>query len=366
MTELKNGTLIVSRQTGKVGVLMTDGEQHYLVNGAEHMMVLPQFIRAYNPDADRVKLCDAEIKEVQAMNRDMESPVYIGKNIGDAMKSRFKPYIVTAEADARISERWRIMARSAEHAKELFEEGNTGEFLEDETVGDEENREFVSVTLEDYEPLVSALRRSIDKRDFVAAKAAAADLNRAIVDDTLGEAAGGVATSYLELHDGLSDMIDGGRLSSDVVPDDFEWLSDSLHYLRAHPKLHNQNYGYATVDFSHNAMPMGQFVATYATEAVPADTIVYVVEAEQFTLTGTPTHGIRRKVFWNATPAAAYAKVCTLQIGDELVEARGDADLQSDWTIAKANDWETALMWLKDTVDIDGSFDVTLLEEGVE
>lgn len=41
----------------------------------------------------------------------------------------------------------------------------------------------------------------------------------------------GVARSYHELHDGLSDMIESGRLTAADIPDDYEWLVESLAYL---------------------------------------------------------------------------------------------------------------------------------------
>ena len=34
--------------------------------------------------------------------------------------------------------------------------------------------------------------------------------------------------SYRRLHDGLSDMIEGGRLTADDIPDDYRWLAHSL------------------------------------------------------------------------------------------------------------------------------------------
>jgi hypothetical protein len=33
---------------------------------------------------------------------------------------------------------------------------------------------------------------------------------------------------YQKLHDGLSDMIEGGRLNESDIPDDYKWLVDSL------------------------------------------------------------------------------------------------------------------------------------------
>lgn len=36
---------------------------------------------------------------------------------------------------------------------------------------------------------------------------------------------------YLELHDGLSDMIEDGRLRREDIPDDYDWLTESLAQL---------------------------------------------------------------------------------------------------------------------------------------
>ncbi len=33
---------------------------------------------------------------------------------------------------------------------------------------------------------------------------------------------------YRALHDGLSDMIEGGRLSEKAIPDDYQWLVEML------------------------------------------------------------------------------------------------------------------------------------------
>jgi hypothetical protein len=37
-----------------------------------------------------------------------------------------------------------------------------------------------------------------------------------------------ITTSYAALHDGLSDMIEGGRITREHIPDDYEWLVESL------------------------------------------------------------------------------------------------------------------------------------------
>lgn len=34
--------------------------------------------------------------------------------------------------------------------------------------------------------------------------------------------------AYHKLHDGLSDMIEGGRLTEGDIPDDYRWLVESL------------------------------------------------------------------------------------------------------------------------------------------
>lgn len=38
---------------------------------------------------------------------------------------------------------------------------------------------------------------------------------------------------YAKLHDGLSDMIEDGRLTESDIPDDYRWLVDSLEELAA-------------------------------------------------------------------------------------------------------------------------------------
>lgn len=35
-------------------------------------------------------------------------------------------------------------------------------------------------------------------------------------------------TDYYKLHDGLSDMIEGGRLTEEDIPDDYQWLVETL------------------------------------------------------------------------------------------------------------------------------------------
>lgn len=40
-------------------------------------------------------------------------------------------------------------------------------------------------------------------------------------------------TKYRRLHDGLSDMVEGGRLDESDIPDDYQWLVDSLAELAA-------------------------------------------------------------------------------------------------------------------------------------
>lgn len=34
--------------------------------------------------------------------------------------------------------------------------------------------------------------------------------------------------TYEELHDGLSDMIESGRLTESMIPDDYQWLVEGL------------------------------------------------------------------------------------------------------------------------------------------
>lgn len=43
-----------------------------------------------------------------------------------------------------------------------------------------------------------------------------------------------LCNEYQELHDGLSNMIEGGRLKKSDVPDDYEWLVFSLETLASH------------------------------------------------------------------------------------------------------------------------------------
>jgi hypothetical protein len=38
---------------------------------------------------------------------------------------------------------------------------------------------------------------------------------------------------YKRLHDGLSDMIEGGRLREEHIPDDYKWLVETLAQLGA-------------------------------------------------------------------------------------------------------------------------------------
>ena len=47
--------------------------------------------------------------------------------------------------------------------------------------------------------------------------------------------AGGYANTYEELHDRLSDMIEGGRLTEGDIPDDYRWLVESLSFLGNSP-----------------------------------------------------------------------------------------------------------------------------------
>ncbi len=45
----------------------------------------------------------------------------------------------------------------------------------------------------------------------------------------------GVAETYQGLHDGMSEIIEGGRLDETDLPDDYVWLVESLAYLARHP-----------------------------------------------------------------------------------------------------------------------------------
>jgi predicted protein tyrosine phosphatase len=42
--------------------------------------------------------------------------------------------------------------------------------------------------------------------------------------------------AYHALHDGLSDMIESGRLTQQDIPDDYEWLVESLANMPARPR----------------------------------------------------------------------------------------------------------------------------------
>jgi hypothetical protein len=48
-------------------------------------------------------------------------------------------------------------------------------------------------------------------------------------------------TGYRKLHDGLSDMIESGRLTEADCPDDYRWLVESLARLGAHPENNKRN-----------------------------------------------------------------------------------------------------------------------------
>ena len=45
---------------------------------------------------------------------------------------------------------------------------------------------------------------------------------------TEAEANRDTVKQYERLHDGLSDMIEGGRLIEDDIPDDYQWLVETL------------------------------------------------------------------------------------------------------------------------------------------
>ncbi|HIV77279.1 MAG TPA: hypothetical protein H9899_07125 [Candidatus Sphingomonas excrementigallinarum] len=67
-------------------------------------------------------------------------------------------FIITTTATAPIRERWSIEADNAEHAQELFEESSSGvevpslKFLDDEIIGDEEDRQVEGVVQVDPAP----------------------------------------------------------------------------------------------------------------------------------------------------------------------------------------------------------------------
>ena len=45
-----------------------------------------------------------------------------------------------------------------------------------------------------------------------------------------------ILRAYGKLHDGLSDMVESGRLSETEIPDDYQWLVDSLTKLAGYWK----------------------------------------------------------------------------------------------------------------------------------
>lgn len=58
--------------------------------------------------------------------------------------------------------------------------------------------------------------------------------NAAIRDGTTVEVIQGI--SYHQLHDGLSDMIESGRLTEEAIPDDYQWLVEALASLAVQPE----------------------------------------------------------------------------------------------------------------------------------
>ncbi len=44
---------------------------------------------------------------------------------------------------------------------------------------------------------------------------------------------------YLEFHDGLSEMIESGRLTESDIPDDYDWLVEKLSLLANQTDKHN-------------------------------------------------------------------------------------------------------------------------------
>ena len=57
---------------------------------------------------------------------------------------------------------------------------------------------------------------------------------RAAATPADGVPAPDVLDAYRRLHDGLSDMIEGGRLTRAAIPDDYDWLVESLAWLAGH------------------------------------------------------------------------------------------------------------------------------------
>lgn len=55
--------------------------------------------------------------------------------------------------------------------------------------------------------------------------------------------AGSQLAAYRKLHDGLSDMIEGGRLTADMIPDDYDWLIKMLAETCQDPEVANDFSG---------------------------------------------------------------------------------------------------------------------------
>lgn len=55
-----------------------------------------------------------------------------------------------------------------------------------------------------------------------------------------------VLEAYKRLHDGLSDMIESGRLTEADIPDDYQWLVSSLVELAGQASAHSQREDDAT------------------------------------------------------------------------------------------------------------------------
>lgn len=79
------------------------------------------------------------------------------------------------------------------------------------------------------------------------------------------------------------------------------------------------------------------------------------------------TPGTRCRLYHSKERAESYAKALVVEIGSDIVAAMlradpfSDPETEAEWNIAKANDWEAALAWLR-TIAEDQDFDVSLDE----
>lgn len=69
-----------------------------------------------------------------------------------------------------------------------------------------------------------------------------------------------IATSYTDLHEGLSDMVESGCLTEQSIPDDYQWLADSLAHLANRPDPQ------ATLDRIHAALDRAEWDSDTLTE----------------------------------------------------------------------------------------------------